>query len=447
MSLLDACRNMIDEALKEGANACEAYGVDVKSIRIDLRKGEIRTAKVVHDVGVGFRALVRGSLGYSYTTSLNVDLHDVAKKAVKAAKAGYPDPDFVGLTNPSSYQTPRGTYDKRIASMTQYELVELCKLLAREANIAGVFSVNVLAESSVFKCFVVNSNGVEGTDEGTSFQVTIYVTAKDGTRMSSSYEGNAVRSIDAIRPEELAVKAAREAVEGLKAQHYRTSRVPVILAGEVMLPVIVGGIASALNADLVQRGRSFMASKLNSKVGPEELTIIDDGLIDGGLLTRKFDVEGCPRKSTVLVDKGVVKNLLHNSYTAGKAGLESTGNASRSGGELDFRGQVTVAPSNVLVKPGDWSLDEMISEVKNGLLILNTSDVPNIATGDLSAMVTHGYIIDKGEIGTQVKETLFALNILELMEKAKAVGKEVSRHYNLYSPPLLLSDVQVSSKA
>ncbi|MHC1636652.1 MAG: TldD/PmbA family protein, partial [Candidatus Nezhaarchaeales archaeon] len=301
--------------------------------------------------------------------------------------------------------------------------------------------------SSIFKCFIVNSNGVEGVEEGTYLSLGAYVTAKDGTNMSSSYEGDAVRILSDLDPEKLVLKAAEDAIKGLNAKHYKTTRTSVILAEKVLLTIIAEGLVSALNADLVQRGRSYMTSKINTKIGVDELTIINDGLIDGGLLTRRFDVEGTPKQRHALIEKGIVKGLLHNSYTAGKAGVESTGNATRSGGDLDFRGQVTIASSNIIVEIGDWSLNEMIQEVKDGLLILNTYDTPNIATGDLSAMITQGYIIEKGEVTTPVKQTLFAINLLDLAKSIKAIGKERAKYFNLYSPPILVSDVQVSSKA
>ncbi|MHC1627504.1 MAG: TldD/PmbA family protein [Candidatus Nezhaarchaeales archaeon] len=447
MDLLDHCKKLVNEALKLGVDASDAYGVDAKILKVVLEKGAIKTAKITHDVGIGIRAIAKGSMGYSYAASLDVDLSDIAQKAVKAAKAGYPDPDFKDLPRPSKYPNPQRLYDSKIASITPEELIDLCSSLAKKAEMDKVYSVNITIESSIFKCFIVNSNGVEGVEEGTYLSLGAYVTAKDGTNMSSSYEGDAVRILSDLDPEKLVLKAAEDAIKGLNAKHYKTTRTSVILAEKVLLTIIAEGLVSALNADLVQRGRSYMTPKINTKIGVDELTIINDGLIDGGLLTRRFDVEGTPKQRHALIEKGIVKGLLHNSYTAGKAGVESTGNATRSGGDLDFRGQVTIASSNIIVEIGDWSLNEMIQEVKDGLLILNTYDTPNIATGDLSAMITQGYIIEKGEVTTPVKQTLFAINLLDLAKSIKAIGKERAKYFNLYSPPILVSDVQVSSKA
>lgn len=447
MDLLEYCKKLVDETLKLDVDACDAYGVDVRTLKIELEKGAIKTAKAIHDAGIGVRAIFKGSMGYSYTASLDVDLSDIAQKAAKAAKAGFPDPDFKDLPRPSKYPNPQRLYDSKIASLTPEELIDLCSSLAKKAEIDKVYSVNIAIESSVFKCFIANSNGVEGIEEGTYLSLRAYVTAKEGTNMSSSYEGDAVRLLSDLNPEKLVLKAAEDAVKGLNAKHYKTTRTSVILAEKVLLTVIAEGLASALNADLVQRGRSYLALKINTKIGIDELTVVNDGLLDGGLLTRKFDVEGTPKQKYALIERGVVRNLLHNSYTAGKAGVESTGNATRSGGDLDFRGQVTIAPSNIIVEVGDWSLSEMIQEVRDGLLILNTYDTPNIATGDLSAMITQGYIIEKGEVTMPVKQTLFAINLLDLVKNIKAIGKERTKHFNLYSPPILVSDVQVSSKA
>lgn len=447
MELFELCEEAVIEALRLGAEAVDVYGVDVETLRVEVRKGTIEISKAIHDVGLGVRAVVRGAMGYSYAASLDIDINDMVHRAVKAAKVGYPDPDFKDLPRPLSYPSPQGTYDDKIASLTPEELNDLASSLIKKIEMNNIYSVNVSIESSKFNCFVVNSNGVEGAEEGTYLSFFVYVTARNGVNMSSSYDGDLVRMMKDIDMESIMIKTAQEAVRGLSAKPYKTIRVPAILSGKVLTAVISEGIASALNADLVQRGRSYMATHLNRKMGVENLTIIDDGLIEGGTLTRKFDVEGTPRQRTTLMERGVVKSLLHNSYTSNKAGTKSTGNASRSGGLLDFRGQVTIAPSNVVVEFGDWSLEEMLEDIRDGLLILDTQDVPNIATGELSAMITHGYTVEDGEIKDPVKQTLFAFNIADFAKNIKAIGKERGKHFNLYSPPILVSEVQVSSKA
>ncbi len=447
MDLLDSCKKLVEKAVELGADACDAYGIDVETIRIVLEKGSIKTAKQIHDVGVGIRTIAKGSMGYSYTASLDVELSSIAQRAVKAAKAGPPDPDFKDLPRPSSYTSPQLTYDPQVASLTPEELIGLCSSLAEKVESKSIYSINMTIEASTFKCYIANSNGVEGIDEGTCIYFGVYATAKDGTNMSSSYEADAARSLGDINFEDMTLKASEEAIKGLKAKTYKTTKTQVIFAEKVLLAIIAEGIASALNADLIQRGRSFLTPKLSSKVAIDELTIIDDGLMDKGLMTRKFDVEGTPKQKNTLIEKGFIKSLLHNSYTAGKANTLSTGNATRSGGDLDFRGQVTIAPSNIVVKPGDWSLEEMVKEVKNGLLILNTDDRPNMATGDLSAMITHGYMIENGEVTSPVKQTLFAINLIDMMQNIRGIGKELNKHFNLYAPPILVSNVQISSKA
>ncbi|MEM0083375.1 MAG: DNA gyrase modulator, partial [Candidatus Nezhaarchaeales archaeon] len=125
MGLLEYCKKTVDEALRLGAEAVDVYGVDVEAIRVEVRKNKIETSKATHDVGLGLRAIVRGSMGYSYVSGLDVNISDVVRKAVKAAKVGYPDPDFKDLPKPSSYPSPQGTYDDKIASLTPEELTDL----------------------------------------------------------------------------------------------------------------------------------------------------------------------------------------------------------------------------------------------------------------------------------------------------------------------------------
>ncbi|RLF10342.1 MAG: hypothetical protein DRJ62_05260 [Thermoprotei archaeon] len=447
MQLLDVCRRAVEEAVRAGADASDAYGVEANILKVVLEKGVVKRASATHDVGFGIRAVVRGSQGYSYSTRLNADPREVAVKAFRAARAGPPDPDFKSLPTPSSYPSISGLYDSKIASMGVEDLVDLCYSLVDLAKRDKVYSINMSVEAVEFKRFVANSNGVEGVDEGTLFAFEVYVTARDGINMASSSEANASRFYGGLDLQGMTLKASEEAVKYLNAKSYKSCTASVVFSDRVLATIFIDGVASALNADLVQRGRSYLAEKVGEKVAVEKLTVVDDGARAGGLLSMKFDCEGTPRGRTLLIDGGFVRGLLHNSYTSGKAGVKSTGNASRVGGDLDFRGRIAISPSNVVVEGGDWSLEEMIEEVKVGVLVEDTDDSPNIATGDLSAMMTKGYAIEGGEVKYPIKQTLFAINMLDLLRKIRALGKRRVKRFGLEAPPIMVSDVSIASKA
>jgi len=131
--------------------------------------------------------------------------------------------------------------------------------------------------------------------------------------------------------------------------------------------------------------------------------------------------------------------LLHNSYTAGKDNVESTGNASRN----SYSSVPSIGTTNFLLKPGDSSKDEMIKGIKDGILFNYTGDSPNISTGDFSGLILQGNVIRNGEIKEALNETMFAINLLELFKKVKAVSKEYKIYKSYRAPFVEIENVNI----
>ena len=124
---------------------------------------------------------------------------------------------------------------------------------------------------------------------------------------------------------------------------------------------ILGHIFEGINGDSVYRGASFLAGKLGEKIAGDNVTIIDDGTMVGGFGTVPFDGEGIPTRRTVVIEKGVLKSYLLNTYTAKKLGLQTTGNASRG-----LAGTPGIGPGNYFLEPGTKTAKEIIAEIPEG---------------------------------------------------------------------------------
>jgi len=135
---------------------------------------------------------------------------------------------------------------------------------------------------------------------------------------------------DLKEPKEVAQKAAQDAVGLLDARMVKTQQAAVIFDPDVAR-AILGGILGAVNGERVLQGASFLKDKLNQKIASDLITIIDDGLLPKGLASRPFDGEGVPTQKRAIVEKGILKNFMYNTIVAKRAGVKSTGNASRGG--------------------------------------------------------------------------------------------------------------------
>src|SRR5205085_3843374 len=155
----------------------------------------------------------------------------------------------------------------------------------------------------------------------------------------------------------------QRALRRLGARKVKTQHVPVIL-DPLVANSILQHIFEGVNGDSVYRGASFLAGKLGQKIASPNVTVVDDGTMVGGFGTSPFDAEGIPTRRTVVIENGVLKSYLLNTYTAKKLRLQTTANASRG-----LAGTPGIGPGNYFLQPGQKSAKELIANIKEGLYV------------------------------------------------------------------------------
>jgi len=217
--------------------------------------------------------------------------------------------------------------------------------------------------------------------------------------------------------------------------------VPLILTPWGTVSLILRSITAAINAETFQYKRSFLVGKRGETIGSELLNIHDNALIDGAAGSASFDGEGFPCKNKQIIENGkfLKSGLLHNTYTAGKEGVESTGNAHRS----SYTDVPSISNTNFILPSGNFSKDEIFNDVKKGILLDYTGDSPNISTGDFSGLILHGNLIENGELVHPLNETMVAINLLDLFKKIDAVSREIKTYGSYQAPFVRIKDVQI----
>ena len=157
--------------------------------------------------------------------------------------------------------------------------------------------------------------------------------------------------------------------------------------------------------------------------------------------TRTFDAEGYRTQRTSVIESGVLKNLLHNSYTSNKDQVENTGNAARP----SYSGLPRISTSNFVVTPGKGTLEDFIAEMDKGVVCRNTGDRPNMTTGDLSAMILEGYYVENGEIQHSLKNTLIGINMKDLLKKVSQVGSDSRTTFSMITPSFVIESANITS--
>ena len=416
-------------------------------ISIEIEENSVKNSETGEDNGVSIRVINnQGALGFAFSNKLERKTVDIlCKTALKMMNVGTPDPDFHDL--PSSFQNyplVNGLYDKNLKTLQLEDsldyintLIEVCDNDELAISQSGSFISNY-SKTNIF-----NTNGLEVSGKETNCSLSSHIIVEDKTNKETSfgYEWQSERSIKALNALKVANTALLEAKRNLNRKKISNMKVPLILSPKGAIQLILRPLASAINGESFQYKRNFLVDKRDEQIGSKLLNIEDNGLIDGAVGSAIFDGEGVPCKNKKIIEKGkfLKTGLLHNSYTAGKEGIESTGNAARS----SYSSIPSIGSTNLIMRNGDTPLKEMIEDIKEGILFDYTGDNPNISTGDFSGLILHGNLILHGEIKEPLNETMVGINLLDLYKNISAISKEFKIYGSLHAPYVRVENVQI----
>ncbi|MHA1460602.1 MAG: TldD/PmbA family protein [Promethearchaeota archaeon] len=414
---------------------------------IELEENSIKYSELGSDNGVSIRIYNNhGSIGFAFTNKLNKKvIEKIVTNAIKMMNAGTSDPNFKNLPEEcKNYPKIESLFDDSINTLTIEDSIELIKDLITVCNEDN----QAISQSGDFTAnynlsYVFNSNGVEACGEETMFSISSNIIVKDKVtgETSNGYESQVKRKLADIDGTITATEALKNAKNNLNRIKIKTKKMPIVLTPKGTINLILNPIASAINAELFQYKRSFLVDKREKRIGSEHLNIEDNALINSAVGSSIFDGEGIPCKNKKIIENGVFlrTGLLHNSYTAGKEGVESTGNASRR----SYSSVPSIGISNLILQPGTIPYEEMIKDIKEGILLNSTGDSPNIATGDFSGLISQGNLIIDGKVEQALNETMFGVKLLDLFKNIESVSREFKVYGSYYAPFVKIDNVQI----
>ncbi|MFW9960598.1 MAG: TldD/PmbA family protein [Candidatus Thorarchaeota archaeon] len=445
-ALLDIGEKAVKLAEKLGAEQAEVYLARSKSFDIEAENNAIKSASESRDAGIGIRTIIDKKIGFAYVTTLNKsDIAEAVDHSLSFARASIPDPDFHSLPDSlSNYQNAKGLFDEEIHDITAEMTAELIirAIDATKQVLDGYnYAIEAGVQSSSSVNAIVNSLGIAKTESRTSVSIYAYPIIKAEDDQTASYEYQISRKLNEIDPEWVGKSAGELVIGFLRPKTIQGGEMPVVFAPLGASAILSRGFADAVNAEEVQMGRSYIADAFGEKIASEKLEIVDDGLLPGGIGTRSFDAEGFPSQHTHVIEDGVLKSLLHNSYTANKDRVDNTGNASRP----SYSGLPSISTTNFIVTPRKGDVNSFISELDKGVVCRNTGDRPNMTTGDLSAMIIEGYYIENGEIQHPLKNTLIGINMRDLLKRISHVGNDSRTTFSMITPSIVVERANITS--
>jgi PmbA protein len=429
-------KKALSYAVKAGAEEAEVYSLAGRSVSIDLRKEEIDLAREGFVEGIGIRAIVNGAVGFASTNNPS-QVEEAAVLAVKSARVRAKDPEWKGLPYAKKYPHVKGIFDGRISELEVSACIDHAAKLIDGVNswkdVRPTSGRLMAADSSQI---ILNTNGVEVEERDTILEASIEAIAKDGGT-STAYEFDVSRGLD-IDFYQVGAKAAELAYKSLGGKSMETQSTNVLLRPQALADILENTLISSLRADNVQKGRSSLIGKLGERIAAESLTIVDDGILEGGIGTSKSDVEGTPSQRNAIVKKGVLKTYLHDSYTAGKGGVWSTGNAIRP----SYGATPMIGIRNLILEHPSC---DVIASTDKGVLVSTVigAHTSNPVSGDFSLEARNVFVVKDGELAEPVRSLMISGNIFDLLDKIDAVGKDVRTIGNVILPTVRFTDMRV----
>jgi PmbA protein len=451
LDLESLAADVVAMAVKAGASDAEAVVREGDEFSVNVRMGQVETLKESGSRGLGLRVFLGTRSASTSTSDLTPDgIRQLVDGAVALAKVTEEDP-FSGLPERSEFGSVDGDlhlFYEDVYSLSGAERIEW----ARRAEAAALAADPRITNSdggsfdaATGSMVLANSRGFVGGYRTSYAGVSAAPLAKDADgSMQRDGWGSSARCFAHLEsPEEIGKEAARRTLRRLGARRVSTQKVPIVFAPEVARS-LVGSVFEAASGDSIWRSASFLAGQLGEQIAASSLTIIDDNLMllptgAGGFGSSPFDGEGLPSRRTVVVENGILRNYLLNTYAARKLGMKSTHNASRG-----LAGTPGIGCGNLYLEPGTQTPDEIIAAIPAGLYVTSLMGFGvNVVTGDYSRGAT-GLWIENGQLTHAVEEVTIAGNLAEMLKNVTAIGSDLEFRGSVASPTLRIDGMTIA---
>jgi PmbA protein len=435
-------------AKRHGATAAEVLCVSAESLAAGVRLGEVEKLKSSRERRLGIRVFVGQASANASTAELERDgLEDFVAHTVGLARLTAADP-HAGL--PDAALHPASFPELDLADDHSGIIdADTALSIARKAEHAAISadpriknSEGAEFDSGRYYIMFANSNGFAGTYEGTSFNLGVAPIAQsDDGAMQNGYWYTANRHFGKLDdPEAVGAIAAKRALRRLGSRKIKTNRVPIVFDPD-MAAGLIRSIAGAASGPSLYKGASFLLGKLGEQIASPLVTIYDDGTMKGAMGSKPFDGEGLATNRKSLVERGVLKTYLLDSYSARKLKLRPTGNATRSVGDSP-----SVGTTNLYLEPGTHTPQEIIASVKHGLYVTELIGFGvNGVTGDYSRGAG-GMWIENGELAYPVQEITIAGNLKDMFKSIEMIGNDLHWRSSTVSPTLKIAEMMIAGE-
>jgi PmbA protein len=458
-SLKDELLSAVDTGLKFARTVdkeaeFELYLSYQNMANVNIKQGVVEATDGVIE-GIAVRVAKQNRV--SFASSSGISTQNV-KRSITEAMTGLKsvsieDARFKGFCEPKKPGS-EGAFASEILNLDREQLIANARFLVKEGR---EFDKRVLVAGSSCSVewggFAVgNTRGVQQASRSASNKCQVYCVAADKDERRSAYEYDITRE-RLIRPEGLGEKAARKAVRLIGAKKLdKTAILPTIWEPIAASAYILASLGQSANGRPVVEGMSPIADKIGKEIASQSLTVLDDGQNPASIMTEAIDAEGHPQQRNTVVEKGILKKFLFDTYYARVRGTESTGNCARGGGlfgySLPYEVSPTISPKFFEVLPGKKGPDDLISSIDDQAVLI--VDVPigifhsSVSTGEFSAVAQSVFLVQNGEKKNPLQPVSVSGNFYKGFKQIYEIGNDLkTTPFSVETPSLTFDGFSV----
>jgi predicted Zn-dependent protease len=365
---------------------------------------------------ITIRSVIGTKVGIAVSNDVRKDsLRDLASRAYDLAKLQPENPEFPGLPGPQPIARIEA-FDSSVAECTPEQRAMSVGVICRKAASAGCSAAGSMT-TSAFTIGVANSRGVFAQHRSTMVDASTVIMGNN----SSGWAQSSGWQLKAIDTESLADEALAKVRMGVDPTDYEPGEYTVILDPYATADLLEMLAFDGMGALAVQEGRSWLNGRIGQRIMADSVTIVDNGLDSAGM-PWPFDFEGVPKKVVAIIESGVAKGPVYDTFTAAREnGKQSTGHATPPSPQ----GRFGPAPMNLFLRTGASSLESMIKSTKLGLYITRFWYTRTVHPRDamVTGMTRDGtFVVRDGEIAHPVKSLRFTQSYVEALKYTEAIG-------------------------
>ena len=438
---------LFDKALNEGFENCEIYYTDGENISITVYEGEVEKYNLDKSFGLSFRGMIYGKMGYSYTEILDEYAIDMLIKNAKEGAKCIESEDEQFIYEGDKEYSKVDTYSEKLENIDASKLIDIALDLEKQAkeysdSVVNISTCKISYSSS--KIGIYNTKGLNLSNKGNLLMTYVVPIVKVNDEKQDGMGYKIAESIEEINTKEIAKQGVEEALSKIGGTSINSGKYKTIIYNEAMASLLET-FSDVFSGEAAQRGLSLLKGKENQIIASEILTIIDDPLLDKGLASTPFDDEGVATFKKELVSNGTLKTLLHNLKTANKDKVKSTGN----GFKASYSSPVSVEPTNLYIKKGDLSLESLMENINEGIVITDFAGLhsgANSITGDFS-LAAKGFYVKYGKREYPIEQITVAGNFFDLLKNIKLIGNDLKFPISsIGSPSVIVEGLSIAGK-